>query len=117
MNRRCLLLSSVLVLGATLQGATPIADALTPGTRVLLDAHNCYPYDGQWPERIERALGTGLPLAIEQDLAWSVDPTDRNGPLARDARRAVHRQRTFDAGVLLRADPSDRRARAPGEPS
>jgi hypothetical protein len=50
------------------------AGAIDPGTRVLLDAHNCYPYDGKWPERIERALGTGLPLAIEQDLAWFVDP-------------------------------------------
>lgn len=38
--------------------------------RTLLDAHNCYPYDGQYADRIERALKTGLPVAIEQDLAW-----------------------------------------------
>ena len=36
----------------------------------LLDAHNCYPYEGQWTDRIERALGTGFPIGIEQDLAW-----------------------------------------------
>jgi len=42
--------------------------------RVVLDAHNCYPYDGQWKDRIERALGTGLPIAVEQDLAWHMDP-------------------------------------------
>jgi hypothetical protein len=41
-----------------------------PGQRVLLDAHNCYPYDGQWADRIDRALSTGTPLAIEQDLVW-----------------------------------------------
>lgn len=41
-----------------------------PGTRVLLDAHNCYPYEGRFADRIERALKTGLPVAIEQDLAW-----------------------------------------------
>src|SRR5690349_16029178 len=41
-----------------------------PGSRVLLDAHNCYPYDGRWADRIDRALSTGTPLAIEQDLVW-----------------------------------------------
>jgi hypothetical protein len=79
MIRRCLLLGFLLVLGASVQGAAPVADAFKPGTRVLLDAHNCYPYDGQWPNRIERALGTGLPLAIEQDLAWFVDPHTGTG--------------------------------------
>lgn len=41
--------------------------------RVLLDAHNCYPYNGNFADRIERALKTGLPVAIEQDLAWHKD--------------------------------------------
>jgi glycerophosphoryl diester phosphodiesterase len=41
--------------------------------RVLLDAHNCYPYDGKYADRIERALATGIPVAIEQDLAWTGD--------------------------------------------
>jgi hypothetical protein len=44
-----------------------------PGARVLLDAHNCYPENGQWRDRLERALKTGLPIAIEQDLAWYTD--------------------------------------------
>lgn len=43
---------------------------LTPGSRVLLDAHNCYPYGAKWSDRIDRALSTGVPLAIEQDLDW-----------------------------------------------
>lgn len=73
MLRRCLLLALVTAAGACLQGAAR-PPGFTPGSRVLLDAHNCYPYDGKWPERIERALGTGTPLAIEQDLFWSVDP-------------------------------------------
>ena len=45
----------------------------------VLDAHNCYPYKGQWANRIERALSTGFPVGIEQDLAWSVDPTTGQG--------------------------------------
>src|SRR5580704_15414265 len=42
--------------------------------RSVLDAHNCYPYEGQWKDRINRALSTGFPVAIEQDLAWYADP-------------------------------------------
>jgi len=70
MKIRCLLLytllCSVLVVAA---------DALQPGTRVWLHAHNCYPEKGLWTDRIERALATGASsLAVEQDVAWYVDP-------------------------------------------
>lgn len=51
-----------------------LASGQAPGTRVLLDAHNCYPYNGKWTDRIDRALSTGLPVAIEQDLVWYTDP-------------------------------------------
>jgi hypothetical protein len=39
--------------------------------RPVLDAHNCYPYKGQWTNRIDRALKTGYPVGIEQDIAWA----------------------------------------------
>lgn len=48
--------------------------AYLPGRRVLLDAHNAYPEQGLWSDRIDRALATGVPLAIEQDLAWLCEP-------------------------------------------
>jgi hypothetical protein len=48
--------------------------AILPGKTPLLDAHNCYPYEGRWEDRIDRALSTGFPVAIEQDLAWYTDP-------------------------------------------
>lgn len=47
---------------------------LRPGTRTLLDAHNCYPYYEWWFDRIDRALSAGTPLAIEQDLLWAKNP-------------------------------------------
>ena len=50
-----------------------------PGRRVVLDAHNCYPYNGRWADRIDRALSTGTPLAIEQDLVWFRDPSSGRG--------------------------------------
>jgi hypothetical protein len=49
-------------------------DAARPGARSLMDAHNCYPYFEWWPDRIDRALSSGTPLAIEQDLYWYTDP-------------------------------------------
>lgn len=49
-----------------------------PGSRVLMDAHNCYPYYEWWHDRIDRALSAGTPLAIEQDLYWYTDPKTGN---------------------------------------
>jgi hypothetical protein len=42
--------------------------------RPILDAHNCYPYGDKWADRVQRALNSGFPVSIEQDLAWYVDP-------------------------------------------
>lgn len=47
--------------------------------RPLLDAHNCYPYDGRWDDRVMRALRSGYPVSIEQDLAWYIDPATGMG--------------------------------------
>src|ERR1700760_455018 len=44
-----------------------------PGSRTVMDAHNCYPYFEWWSDRIDRALSAGTPLAIEQDLGWYTD--------------------------------------------
>jgi len=65
--------------------------------RPVLDAHNCYPYEGQWNNRIDRALATGFPIGIEQDMAWYVDPATGKG-------RAVvsHEAETKGTEPLLR---------------
>jgi hypothetical protein len=47
--------------------------SITPGSRTVMDAHNCYPYFEWWSDRIDRALSAGTPVAIEQDLAWHTD--------------------------------------------
>lgn len=40
----------------------------------IVDAHNCYPENGQWADRLSRALGTTpRPIGIEQDLVWKPD--------------------------------------------
>ena len=48
-----------------------------PGSRSVMDAHNCYPYDEWWYDRIDRALSVGTPVAVEQDLYWYTDPKTR----------------------------------------
>ncbi len=40
----------------------------------MLDAHNCYPTRGNGSDRVSRALNSGFPVSIEQDLAWYSDP-------------------------------------------
>jgi hypothetical protein len=66
-------LASVVCLATAAAGAPAREQAPAssrPGARVALDAHNAYPYNGRFADRIGRALATGLPVAIEQDLVW-----------------------------------------------
>jgi hypothetical protein len=69
------LIAAIVITGVvttTLNGQAPAAGEprYAAGERVLLDAHNCYNHD-----ELDRALGTGTPLAIEQDLVWHKDPS------------------------------------------
>jgi hypothetical protein len=70
-----LLLATVLAVADPFLAAGDLPVPSRPGGRVLLDAHNCYPEHDQWSDRIDRAIGTGLPVAIEQDLVWYRDAT------------------------------------------
>ena len=54
-------------------GALLAQQGFGPGQRVMLDAHNAYPQNDRWRDRIDRALSTGFPVAIEQDLYWRKD--------------------------------------------
>jgi hypothetical protein len=64
----------VLVAFLVLAGGSLRGQQVRPGSRTVMDAHNCYPYFEWWDDRIDRALSTGTPVAIEQDLAWHTDP-------------------------------------------
>ncbi|HEX3746860.1 MAG TPA: hypothetical protein VHW09_23135 [Bryobacteraceae bacterium] len=75
---RCLIL---ILVAAALAPAQPRPDPLDflNHHRPVPDSHNCYPYDGKWTDRIDRALRSGYPVAIEQDIAWYVDPATGKG--------------------------------------
>ena len=75
MRKRILavMLTGLLIASAAMGEKVP-----EPGSRTLMDAHNCYPYWEWWSDRIDRALSAGTPLAIEQDLAWYTDAVTGN---------------------------------------
>jgi len=65
--------------------------------RPVLDAHNCYPYEGRYADRIDRALNAGFPIAIEQDIAWAIDrKTGKGRPVV------THSEKTTGAEPSLR---------------
>lgn len=44
---------------------------VTPGVRTLMLAHNAYPDHGKYADRLDRALSSGHPFVVEQDLSWA----------------------------------------------
>src|ERR1700722_15117389 len=41
-----------------------------PGARTLMLAHNAYPDDGKFGDRLVRVIATGVPCVVEEDLVW-----------------------------------------------
>lgn len=73
--RRLALLSASLLLTVPLCAQPPRksdsdASTFSPGARVLLAAHNAAPDHGKWANRLDRALATGQPFLVEEDLTW-----------------------------------------------
>lgn len=84
-----------------------------PGQRVLLDAHNAYPQNARWSDRIDRALSTGLPVAIEQDLYWAKSPaTGRFEILVAHDRSELDRAPTLETYFFEKIRPTMERALA-----
>ncbi len=73
MARKLVALAVIVFLCGGMPAQQEQPHAFSPGARTLLNAHNCYPYEGKHADRIERALSTGVPIAIEQDIAWHTD--------------------------------------------
>ncbi|HJT88755.1 MAG TPA: hypothetical protein VJ732_12885 [Bryobacteraceae bacterium] len=87
----------LLLFATQIAGAPPSSLDFLNHNRPVLDAHNCYPYDGDWADRIDRALATGFPVAIEQDLAWDVNPATGRGRVV-----VSHEAKTKGSEPLLR---------------
>jgi hypothetical protein len=79
LTARVLFAAAIVMALGGVSSSQPRPTSVAPGTRVLLDAHNAYPYNGKFTDRLDRALATGLPLAIEQDLVWRPSEDGRPG--------------------------------------
>jgi hypothetical protein len=58
-------LVAALAVGAKVQSST-----CTPGVRTLVLAHNAYPDEGNYGDRLDRAIAAGVPFVVEEDLVW-----------------------------------------------
>ena len=82
-----------------------------PGSRVITDAHNCYPYFEWWGDRIDRALSTGAPVAIEQDLAWYTNPvTGKSWSVVTHGEPVTGREPTLEKYFFERVRPTVEKA-------
>ena len=104
----------VLLLSAYLpsSGGLLAQQSFGPGQRVLLDAHNAYPQNDRWQDRIDRALATGLPVAIEQDLYGREDRAQRLEIVVAHDTSEIRRAPTLDAYFFQRIRPIMERALA-----
>jgi hypothetical protein len=88
------------------------ADGLRLWRGTLLHAHNCYPEDGRWADRIERAIATGSrPLVIEQDLVWDAG---RAQPVLSHGAPLSGSEPTLETYFFQRVRPIVERALAEG---
>lgn len=98
--------SLMALLLAVFAGAPLAAQQITPGSRTVMDAHNCYPYFEWWSDRIDRALSAGTPLAIEQDLGWYTDSkTGRSWSLITHGEGLTGREPTMDQYFFEKVRP------------
>ena len=80
----------------------------------MLDAHNAYPDRGRFADRIDVALATGLPVAIEQDLAWCASAGGTKAPLVSHESTCVGGEPTLEAYFFERVRPIVEAALAKG---
>src|SRR5580704_7078429 len=63
--------SIALSAGASLFAIAALAaNTYGPGTRVQILSHNAYPDHGKYTERLDRTIAAGMPVVVEEDLAW-----------------------------------------------
>lgn len=97
--------------------SSTVTSRFLPGHRVLLDAHNAYPDRGRFADRIETALATGVPMAIEQDLAWCAGADGRMAPLVSHEAVCAGGEPTLEAHFFDRVRPMMEAALASGPSS
>lgn len=114
-RRLSVLAGTVAVLSSSAIGTeSSTSRGFQPGGRVLLDAHNAYPDRGRFSDRIDQALATGVPVAIEQDLAWCPGPEGVRVPVVSHERECHGGEPTLESYFFAKVAPVLDRAVASG---
>lgn len=58
------------ILASVAIAAKVSSSPVAPGARTLMLAHNAYPDQGKYADRLDRAIAAGVPFVVEQDLVW-----------------------------------------------
>jgi len=112
MTTRLLAVLFVLALGGARAEPPPFF------ARSLLHAHNCYPAEGKWADRIDRALAIGLrPIAIEQDIAWVTDSVGVGRSVVAHAAPATGREPSLESYFFEKLRPVMENALATPRPA
>ena len=96
MKRAIVFTSLMLATAAFAQRAT-----FAPGARTIMLAHNAYPDHGKYEDRLDRALSSGQPFAVEEDLAW----TDGQSLLIHGAKNVSGGDPTLDSYFFPKVRP------------
>jgi len=101
-------MKKTLIAGGLLVAAVIIAKpgAFAPGARTMMLAHNAYPDHGKYADRLDRALSSGQPFVVEQDLAW----VDGRSLMIHGARNVAAEDPTLESYFFPRVKPAIEKA-------
>ena len=91
----------VIAAAACIALAAVPANTFTPGLRTQVLSHNAYPDHGKYADRLDRTLAAGLPVTIEEDLAWM----DGKSLLIHGAKNASADDPTLDSYFFPKVKP------------
>jgi hypothetical protein len=94
-----LVASSVLIAAPVLLAAS--RTTVTPGTRTVILAHNAYPDHGKYSDRLDRAIASGTPFMVEEDLAW----VDGHSLICHGAKNSTPGDPTLETFFFPRIQP------------
>lgn len=72
-----------------------------PGARTLMLAHNAYPDEGKYGDRLDRAISAGVPFTVEEDLVW----VDGKSLLIHSAKAASANSPTLESYFFPKVKP------------
>ena len=107
--RKMLLVASLAVFPAAFAQHGTVA----PGARTLMLAHNAYPDHGKYTDRLDRALASGQPFVVEEDLSW----TDGQSLLIHGARNVSGDDPTLESYFFPKVSPAIEKALQEGNKS